>query len=279
VVTRKYLPDATLIGLAAGATCLVVIVFAMSESFAPRQAFVRYIAPMSGGLTIFFVCEAIRSADARRREPTARHRWAPAITIAAAIGLAAIGFSSLGVSLEYEVTPAGATLISRAARNDLLPTLPGLEAEPPAYVPAYERALSRVDPDTTIASVDRPHLIDYRRYDIPSLDFPGFTAPGGEFPFFTGPGPKIERLRRAGYTTLLASVPDTEACFRPAVLRAQRLFRIRNYSYYARYYLDFQDDITAIAAEAPDAVRKFGPLLVIDLDRAQRDLAASPPPA
>jgi hypothetical protein len=130
----------------------------------------------------------------------------------------------------------------------------------------------RVDPDRTISAVDRPYLIDYDRFDIPNMDLPGFTAPGAEFPFLTGPGPKLERLRRAGFDTLVATAPDAEIALRRQSLYAIRNAHIPEYSPTTRYYLDWENDLDAIAEEARDAVRRVGPLLVIDLRRAERDL-------
>ncbi len=95
------------------------------------------------------------------------------------------------MSVEYQTLPAGASLVDHAVRNELQPTKGFLAATADVSTPAlrrsYRRALGRVDPDRTIAAVDRPYLIDYRRYDIPSLDLPGFAAPGGDFPFSRDP--------------------------------------------------------------------------------------------
>ncbi len=150
---------------------------------------------------------------------------------------------------------------------------PALAVTSPTLRAAYRRALAGVDPDRTIAAVDRPYLIDYRRFDIPTMDLPGFTAPGGDFPFFTGPGPKMARLRRAGYDTLIATVPATEIAFNPNFLRLTASSGPKSYARPARYYLDWEDDIAAIAAKAPGAVHRYGPLLVIDLRQAQQELA------
>jgi hypothetical protein len=133
--------------------------------------------------------------------------------------------------------------------------------------------LAGIDPDRTIAAVDRPYLIDYRRFDIPSMDLPGFTAPGGDFPFFTGPGAKVARLRHGGYDTLLATVPANEIAFNPYVLRQIASAGLKAYSRPARYYLDWEDDIAEIARKAPGAVHRYGTVLVIDLARAQRLLS------
>jgi hypothetical protein len=129
-----------------------------------------------------------------------------------------------------------------------------------------------VDPERTITAVDRPYLIDYGRYDLPNMDLPGFAAPDAEFPFFRGPVAKIERLRRAGFDTLLATDPGRDAALNPVYLRTIRGLRIPAYSPTTRYYLDWEEDLAEIAGRAPDAVQRYGPLLVIDLPRAAREL-------
>ena len=102
------------------------------------------------------------------------------------------------------------------------------------------------------------------------MDLPGFTAPGGEFPFLTGPGPKIARLRRAGYDTLLATEPSTEVALRPSYLRAIRNIYIAAYSPTARYYLDWEDDLERSSPRRPTRCTGTGRCYVIDLRRAQR---------
>lgn len=271
-LVRKTLPDAPAILMAAVLTVGFIVLTALLEYFAARQAFVRYVAPAAEGLAVFFVCECVRAADALPAPERPSRRLAPYLSVAAAIALAAVGYSTLLVNLENPALVGGVTLITKAAGNDLQPG-PLFVVSTPALHSAYERALARVDPDRTIAAVDRPYLIDYAKFDIPNMDLPGFTAPDATFPFFTGPVPKIARLRREGYDTLLATVPATEACLNPFVLRVQSFQHTRSYSQPARYYLDWEEDIAAIAAKAPHAVQRFGPLLVIDLPQAQRVLS------
>lgn len=270
IAARRLLPDAPLVAIAAVVTAAGIVGFALVGYTMSSPAFVRYVSPMSQGLAVFVLCETIRGADARWRD-TARvpGRGIQIAAVASAACLAVIGFSALGV--KYLTVPGGVTLVDQAVRDDLQPG-PGYEVTTPALVSSYRRALARVDPDHTIAAVDRPYLIDYRRYDIPNMDLPGFTAPGGTFPFFTGPGPKVARLRRAGYRTLLATIPDNEVALNPYFLRITKRIGFTPYSTPARYYLDWADDIVAIRKKAPGAVHQFGPLLVIDLDRAQREL-------
>ena len=213
LAARKLLPDAPFVVIAAAVTAAAIVAIALQEHSAGRIAFVRYVSPMSQGLAAFFVIELIRGADALpRRDPARVADWvAPVLAVTAAICVAAVGYSGLATSLEYPTVPGGASLVDRAIRNELRPTkgflVPTAFTTTPALRRAYRRALAGVDPDRTIAAVDRPYLIDYRRFDIPNMDLPGFTAPGGNFPFFTGPGAKVATLRRAGYDTLLATVP------------------------------------------------------------------------
>ncbi len=80
-------------------------------------------------------------------------------------------------------------------------------------------------------------------------------------------------MRRAGYDTLLVTVPEDEIALNPALLNFAASIQVPPYTKYTRNYLDWEDDIAAIAAEAPGAVQRIGPLMIIDLRRAQRDLA------
>lgn len=272
---RKLLPDAPFVLIVAVVTGLGIVLIALQGYSMSRIAFVRYTSPMSAALTVFLVYETIRGADARARADVAgRLGWAPVLLVTAAICVAAIGYSGLGLSLEYVTAPGGANLVDQAVRDELDPP-PAFEVTTPTLRSTYRQALARVDPDRTIAAVDRPYLIDYRRFDIPSMDLPGFTAPGGDFPFFTGPGPKVARLRRAGYDTLLATVPANEIALNPYVLRQIASAGLKAYSRPARYYLDWENDVAEIARKAPGAVHRYGTVLVIDLARAQRQLSGA----
>jgi hypothetical protein len=249
-----------------------IVGFALRGYTMSSPAFVRYVSPMSAGLAVFVLCETLRGADASLRSeiaPAPARRARVVVALVAAVALTAIGFSARGV--KYITIPGGFSLVDQAARNELLPP-PAYEVTTPALRSAYRRALARVDPAVTIAAVDRPYLIDFRRYDVPSMDLPGFTSPDGTFPFFSGPETKIARLRRAGYDTLLATVPANEVALNPYFLRITKRVGYTPYARPAAYYLDWADDIAAIAKDAPDAVRQFGPLYVIDLGRAQHDL-------
>ena len=188
--------------------------------------------------------------------------------IAAAAVIVAVSYSGLGLNLEYPTAPGGGALLAKAINNDLQPRS-GYEVTTPQLRVAYRRALAALDPDRTIAAVDRPYLIDYDRYDIPNMDLPGFTAPDGRFPFLAGPQAKVARLRAAGYDTLLATEPATDIALNPFALMSIRALRLPSYSPTTRYYLDWEEDLGAIAEKAPGAVTRFGPLLLIDLRRGR----------
>jgi hypothetical protein len=269
LVVRRVVPDATLIAIAAAAVVGVMVVFAFRESWESRLAFVRYVAPMSEGLALFFLCEAIRSADVA--EAAAPMRVLSRVAVIGASVLALVGFSGLVTTVEFPLFPSGATMLSRAARNTVAGTIQA--NTPPGLAKVYDRALSQVaDPDRTIVAVDRPYLVDYDRYDVPSLDTPGWAAPDGHFPFFTGPAAKIETLRRQGFDTLVATVPALDACLPPPTAASRLVRKPPPYDRYDRYYLDWSGDLETITQKAPDAVRRVGSLLVIDLAKAQREL-------
>ena len=132
-------------------------------------------------------------------------------------------------------------------------------------------ALASVVGERAIAAVDRPYLIDYGRFNIPHLDAPGFMTTDGTFPFFTGPGPKIAVLRDAGFDVLLATDPDEDVCIRPARIAGWAQEQGPSSGVYRRF-LDWGQDLEEIERVAPDAVRRVGMLLRIDLRVAQEQI-------
>ena len=195
--------------------------FAFRASWESQTAFIRYVAPMGAALALFFACEAIRGADARdaeRSAPSAR----PLGSIVASAGALALGlvtFSSLAIHTEYELFgDIGLGAVTRAARTPAW--LVGVDAYGgPDISVDYQRALEGLaDPRHTILAVDRPYLVDYGRFDLPSLDLPGWVAAGGRFPFSRGPGPKLKTLIRAGFTTLVATDPQFDLCLKPSLV-------------------------------------------------------------
>jgi hypothetical protein len=277
VLARKLFPDPGFAVLAVVITGAVIGSVALRGYTMAEIAFVRYTSPMSQALVVFLFVELLRTADARARVADAGARL-PGNLAAGLVGaglVVALAFSGLGLSLEYGTAPGGARLVVEALRDDVPAQARTWVVSRPAIRAAYRRAVASVDADSTISAVDRPYLIDYGEADIPNMDLPGFTAPGGEFPFLTGPVPKLERLRRAGYDTLLVTDPDHDMALRPSYLRSIDALDLPSYSPTTRYYLDWANDILAVVRDAPDAVQRFKGLYVIDLDRAVADLTAS----
>ena len=207
LVGRRFLPDGTLVAIAAIATGAVTVAFALNTPLGDP-----------GRL------HALHRADGRRprrlpslrddarggRAPEARagrHDLggsSPRSGSWPALRLAGLAFSTVGhegVSFDH-----GARLVLRAARNEL-GAPPGHEVAPPALRNDFRRALRGVDPDRTIAAVDRPYLIDYSRYDVPNLDAPGFMTPDG------AGLPVLHRSR--GEDLPLARAPGTTRSSRP----------------------------------------------------------------
>lgn len=273
LAARRIVPDPWLLAVAAMSTGVVLFGFGLSIPFASRLAFLRYVAPLAQGLVVFCICEVVRGADQRSQlAATRKPLRSTVLVLAASLALGVVAFSVIGVSIETEYLPGGPALVRVAIDNKQV-VLPPLRLSIPGLDRTYRRALRHLDPQRTIAAVDRPYLIDYSRYDIPSLDLPGFAAPGGTFPFFTGAVPKIAKLRNAGYKDLLVTIPDFDSCIAPFAQREVRRQRLAPYSRWARYNLDWDEDIAEIASKAPHAVQRFGPLLVIDLPQAQRELS------
>jgi hypothetical protein len=268
---RRLLADAAFIVIAAVATITVTTLFALSAPLLRPLLFARYAGPMSAGLAVFFLLELVRAVDAR---PAAagdpRGRWvAQALAVSAGVVAAAVSFSTL--VFNWRLVPFGQEVLKQAAADIL-----GGPTHPPDTEDvrnSYREALASVVDERTIAAVDRPYLIDYTRFDIPSLDAPGFMTPDGTFPFFSGPGPKIAVLRDAGFDVLLATNPVDDVCINPARMAASVEQRGPSTGIYRRF-LDWGQDIQEIERLAPDAVRRFGSLLRIDLHAAAGHFAA-----
>jgi hypothetical protein len=107
------------------------------------------------------------------------------------------------------------------------------------------------------------------------MDLPGWATPTGTFPFFKGPSAKVAYLRKEGFSHLIATVPAADLCLAPNLRRYDERYGKPPDSVYARYFLDWTDDVTKIERRAPDAVTQVGQLLVIDLPRAQAALDPS----
>ncbi len=271
LLTYRALPDPGLIAIAALTVVGVIVAFAFHDSWESRLAFVRYVAPMAEGLGVFFLCEAIESADARAAEGShaVTRRFGSIVAIAGALSLAFVSFSGFAIHTEYELRgDVGMLAIDQAAHGGA--ALFGVDAYAPSDISnEYQRALDGLrDPAHTILAVDQPYLVDYRRFDLPSLDFPGWAAPQGRFPFFHGPEAKLVALSGAGYTTLLATDPSVDLCLGPSSVRA-----VAPYDRYRKFYADWTRDLLEVSRRSPSAVRRFGSLMVIDLQKAQRALS------
>jgi len=263
-VGGRFLYDASFIAIAATATVIVTAVFALNTPRLPEYTFGRYVAPMSEALAVFLVCEALRFADANAlRAPVRRVALAvPVLTLSAAITLAGFGYSTHGI--RWNLLSSGTALIKEAAQYPHV----GVVIESPGLRDAYRQALAGVDGHRTLAAVDRPYLIDYSRYDVKNLDAPGFMTPDGTFPFFEGPGALIGKFRDAGFDTLLATDPSRDACLNIARMRTGAAGHSTSRGAY-QHFLDWDQNISKIAQDAPRAVQRFGTLLRIDLRVAQ----------
>jgi hypothetical protein len=186
-----------------------------------------------------------------------------------ALGLAWVVFSGVGIDVDTGLLASSSSGLNAALRNEtgsVPETIRQRQLEP-----RYRAALRAVkDPDRAILAVDRPFLVDYSRYDMPTLDMPGAAAPGGRFPFFTGPLDKITTLRRNGFDTLVATIPAREVCLAVQLSVFRTGSQQRTGNFYDRYLADWATDLAEISRKAPGAVQSFRPLWVIDLKRAQR---------
>lgn len=268
LVLWRVFPDGWFLVIAAVGTVVMIAGTGVREPLLDGPPFVRYVAPASAALVVFCLLEALRGADARSGvEETGAWRVLPAVTVAASLLLGVAVFSGLSVKQRNLYIPGGWRFV-RVASHDST----GSHAESKvadAMRASYRRALAAVpDPSRAVVAVDRPFLVDYDRYDVENMDVPGSVAPGGDFPFFTGPEAKIDKLRREGKDTLVVTSPGSDACLGFTLL----INAPGSSDAYSKFFRDWSNDISTIRRRAPDAVRQFGTLLVIDLERAQREL-------
>jgi hypothetical protein len=267
---RRVLPDAPLLIVVAVASLASILAFSITLSIASDRDFGRYIAPIGAGVAVFFLVETLRGLDAPlvagldRREARA--------------GLLVLGAGVLALVATFTpvaVRPAGGIILPggwNVFRSEAPLGVPRASRfDTPRLEQAWRRVLRRVDPDRTIAAVDRPYLIDYNRYDVPHLDLPGWATPTGTFPYFEGPSAKLEYLARRGYDTLVVTDPPADVCLWPPYQHYARTIGPPD-SVYAKYFLDWTDDITAIETDAPRAITRVGELTLIDVPAARRAL-------
>jgi hypothetical protein len=277
IVARSYLPDAFFTCAAALTVVAVTVAFALTTPWLAVGTFLRYNAPMSGAVAVFLICEALRAADTGTVESRlARRRVGSLLVFASSVAIAAITFSVFG--FRATTFPGGIQLVKIAAGNESRPpTLTTRELRT-----AYAQALDQASDGRTIVAVDRPYLIDYTRYDVPSLDIPGYVTPDGRpFPYATGPQSKISFLRDYGFDTLIVTDPESDLCMSPNRIHGAILDDPAKRRRYRRV-VDWLNDLAAIRKRAPNSVRAVGPLFVIDLTAARaeflRSRATSPAP-
>ena len=148
----RLLPDAAFVLIAATATIVVTVLFALNMPLLEGLVFARYAGPMSEGLAIFLLLELIRSTDVMAERVGYRPRLGAFPILAAGVAAAAVSFSPLG--LAWNRLPSGQHLLERVAADDL----GGSNHLPDNAVlrDSYRGALASVVGERAIAAVDRP---------------------------------------------------------------------------------------------------------------------------
>lgn len=274
ILARKVLPDASLVVIVAGVSIASILVFTVSLSMASVRDFGRYIGPMASSLAVFLVYEAVRVRDAAPPGADRRASFTGALATGVALVCAVAVFTPFAVDTpKLTITPAGLDLL-RWSPKRLPNAVYADEVTPPGSAADMKRAVAHVNPRHTILAVDRPYLVDTGKDDLPNMDLPGWATPTASFPFFHGTAAKVAYLRKQGYTTLIATEPARDVCLAPPFRRYEERHAAPPDSIYARYFLDWSDDVSQLERRAPDAIRRFGDLRVIDLPRATAALRA-----
>jgi hypothetical protein len=265
----RFLPDATLVLLGAAVVIFVTFLTTVQAPQLSGQLLARYAAPLSEALSVFLVCELMREFDARQF--AAGFTTSGAITCAALVSVAVVlmagSYSTL--NFQWRLLPSGIRLVQATARESRR----SVAVDSHSLAESYRAAVESTRGQRTIAGVDRPYLIDYKHFDIPSLDAPGFMTPSGTFRYFAGPAATIADFRKAGYQVLLVTDPRYEICLAPPRLLANETAYGNGSAVYAEF-LAWEEGIETIERHAPRAVQRFGTVLRIDLARAQADLTS-----
>ena len=194
------------------------------------------------------------------------------LALAAAIGLAAVSFSVVGVAVHVGYIPGGINSVKRAVNNNFF-LEPWQRLNVPGLERSYRRALSIASrAGRSRRSIGRISLTTAATTS-PTLTFPGLPLLVVTSRSSLAPA---RRSRASGRRVRHADCDGT-GCRRlrdpGGATRHAIAFQMKPYMRWARYYLDWDSDLDAIAQQAPGAVHRFGPLLVIDLRRAQRELS------
>lgn len=273
LLARRFLPDFKLVVIITLVSVVCMIGYSITLSIASDRDFGRYIAPLGESIAVFVFYETLRALDPETSAvPGKRRAWAGALVLAATLlGLAA-AFTPIAVRTDAVTTPlqpGGWSVFWTNTRP-----ITGLRANtrtPPGLKTQLHRALQQVDPKRAIVAVDRPYLIDYKQYELPNMDLPGWASPTGTFPYFRGPAATAAFLRGQGYDQLIVTRPVFDICLNPSYQRLARTFG-PPYSNYARFFLDWTNTLTKFEERSPGAVKQFGSVEVIDLRKAEATL-------
>jgi hypothetical protein len=278
IIARRLLPDATLVVIICFTASVTMVAITAVLSVASDRDFGRYAAPVAESVAVFLFYETLRAferSSSRAEEPSTDRRGAILVG-SAVLGLLLV-FTPIAVQPDERtpLLPSGFSSL-RWGQLPLLGFERADEGTPLGLRRQWDRALKLVDPDHTIVAVDRPYLIDYTRFDFPSMDLPGWAAPNGTFPIFQGPDAKLAALQDQGFTHLIVTDPERERCLLPSFLQYERRWFDPPDSEYARYFLDWVNDITFTKLKIPSASTRVGHLWIIDIDEARRVYGGAP---
>ncbi len=111
-----------------------------------------------------------------------------------------------------------------------------------------------------LAMVNYPYALDYRQHDIVNIDVPGAASPGQGMPFNQGPQKLKAYLQAYSISHLIFDdLNDRAAClYNRALWQYHRDAEIAAWQYGAPFYLDFMDNVEALARSERIVYRKNG---------------------
>jgi len=130
----------------------------------------------------------------------------------------------------------------------------------------YERVNALIPSGARVLSaVDQPAFLAVGRYQVATLDIPGFASPPPHFPVFGDTADQIGYLRRLGYHYVVASSPDAVGLYDIDQWLTSERDRAYFYRTFAGYMVRWDSTVVALERDPGHRVHVEGPLALIDL--------------
>jgi hypothetical protein len=183
-------------------------------------------------------------------------------------GLALTCVIALVAGLGFARAPGQYLTALRARIDDGMNALTHRETFADRYLgsrPDY-RVINQAIPKNArvLAAVNLPALLDSSRFEFATLDLPGSVSPPPHMPFFRGVDAKLDYLRSQGFTYVLAQLPEPNGLYNRQSWVVALRSKVYTFTGWARYMLDWLNDVDGLAAD-PRQSRRFGSTILVKL--------------